>query len=244
MFYVKGKQSFKCPSPSELDKNYCGEQSLLSALSLEQPSGWKSSNGAVTDRSESRASVPSSLCLSMDIISPCRDFLFHNSNMQEPDNGHLTVPSQGKSSTPNMLVQKPRKTPSFDQSYSDLTASQISWDVSLIKAENSSPRFFVDSSAQEQTWSPKPQPHSVAEVSPWLWRLPNIWTKLIKQLTTEPPALTSTIKGEWNYRTLMYFNFYLINSNKRGIAFICKSQMFDIVTINLNKNKTFTTCRF
>lgn len=165
-FYVKGKQSFKCSSPSELDVNFFGEQSLLSALSLEQPSGWKSSNAAVTDQYESRASVLASLCLSTDIISPCREFLFHNSNMQVPDNSHLAVPSQGKSSTPNMLVQKPKKKTSFDQSYSDLTASQISWDVSLIKAENSSPRFFMDSSAQEQTWSPKPQPHPVAEVSP------------------------------------------------------------------------------
>lgn len=166
MFYLQGKASFECSSPSELDKKFFGEQSLLSASSVEQPSVRRSSHGPLADGSENRASVPASLCLSTDIISPCPEFLFHCSNVQETDTGHLTVPSQGKSSTPNMAAQKPPNPPSFDRSYSDLTASQISWDVSLIKAETSSPRFFMDSSAQEQTWSPKPQQHSVAEVSP------------------------------------------------------------------------------
>ncbi|XP_037831442.1 uncharacterized protein si:ch73-303b9.1 [Kryptolebias marmoratus] len=165
-YIFKGLKSFECSSPSELDKKFFGEQSLLSALSLEQLSISKSSNGTVADRSENRVSVLASLCLSADTISPCREFSFHSSNMQETDNCNLTVPSQGKFSTPNLLVQKPKTATSFDRSYGDLTASQISWDVSLIKAENNSPRFFMDSSAQEQMWSPKPQKHSLAEVSP------------------------------------------------------------------------------
>ena len=159
-------KSFDCSSPSEFDRKFFGEQSLLSALSLEQLSTSKASNDTVADGSDSRKSVLASLCLSSDTISPCQGFSLYSSNAQEPDGCSLSVPLQGKFSTPHILVQKPKSSACFDQSYSDLTASQISWDVSLIKPESNSPSFNMESSTREQTWSPKQQQQPSLEVSP------------------------------------------------------------------------------
>lgn len=167
-FYLLDMKSFECSSPSELDKKFFGEQSLLSALSLEQLSTSRVSNDTMAEGSDSRLSILASLCLSSDPSSPSQAFPMNNLNTQETDNCHLAVPSHRQSSTPHMLLQKPKKAACFDQSYSDLTAPQMSWDVSLIKAENGSIPC-MESSALESTWSPKPQStqHSPAEVSPW-----------------------------------------------------------------------------
>lgn len=160
-------RSFELSSPSELDRKFWGEQSLLSALSLEQLSISRVSNDTVADGSDSKLSVLASLCLSSDPISPSLASTMKNLNTQETDTCHLAVPLQGKSSTPHMLFQRQKKAACFDQSDSDLTASQMSWDVSLIKSENS-PKPGMESSALESTWSPKPPStqHSLAEVSP------------------------------------------------------------------------------
>lgn len=161
-------KSFECSSPWELDRKFFGEQSLLSALSLEQLSTSRASNNTGADGSEARLSILASLCLSSDPISPSQAFSMNSLNVQETDNCHLAVPLQGKSSTPHMLLQKQKTTACFDQSYSDLTASQMSWDVSLIKPESNSPKPCMESSTLEQTWSPKQQSTqpSRAEVSP------------------------------------------------------------------------------
>lgn len=163
-------KNFECSSPSELDRKFFGEHSLLSALSLEQLSTSNSVgtlNNTGADGFDGRPSILASLCLSSDAISPCGGFSPCGSNMQQVGNCNLAVPLQGKSSTPQVILKKPKNATSSDQSYSDLTASQISWDISLIKSESSSPRPFMESSTQEQTWSPKPkQQHLVPEASP------------------------------------------------------------------------------
>ncbi|KAK5873053.1 hypothetical protein PBY51_013698 [Eleginops maclovinus] len=150
-------KSFECPSPMELDRKFFGEQSLLSASSLELSTS-RVSNDTMADGSDPRLSILASLCMSSGSISPCQAL----NHAQETDNCYLAVPLQGKSSTPHL-----KQAAVFDQSYSDLTASRMSWDVSGIKSENNSPRPGMESSALEATWSPKIQTqHSGAEVSP------------------------------------------------------------------------------
>lgn len=228
-------KKFESSSLSELDKKFLGEQSLLSALSLELCLS-KSSNGTLADKSENGASP----CPSMDTFSPCQEFLFHISNVQETDNCHLTVPSQVKFSTP-MLLQRPKQATSFDQSYSDFTASQISWDVSLIKAENS-PKFFTDSRAQEPTLSPKPQQCSVAEVSPWSWLVRGqiYWTfrqnSTICSLPYMTPALSSTFKM-LKCECVWFFVFFALTNANKGESYFWHF----IVAIHVNKT---CTCSF
>lgn len=148
-------KSFEYSSPSELDRRISEDQSLPSALSLEQLSTSRASNEAEADGSDARLSVRASLCLSLDPISPSEAFTTSSFNIQDTDNCYLLVPSQGKFSTPQVFLQKQQKAACFDQSYSDLTATQISWDVSLIKSDGKSPKPCMESSALEQTWSPK-----------------------------------------------------------------------------------------
>lgn len=174
LFYLLDMKSFECSSPSELDRKFFGEHSLLSALSLEQLSTSRTSNDAEADGSDTRLSVLASLCLSSDPISPSQAFPMGSVNSQDTDNCYLAVPLQGKSSTPQILLQKQQKKAAcFDQLYSDVAASQMSWDVSLIKPESNSPKPYMESSGLEQTWSPKPPStqYSLAEVSPWRGRL-------------------------------------------------------------------------
>lgn len=159
--------SFECSSPSELDKKFFGEQSLLSALSLEQLSTSRASNDTAADGSDARLSILASLCKPSDPLSPSQVSSLNSLNPQETDSHHLVVPLQGMSSTPHILLPKQKST-CFDQSYSDFAASQISWDVSLIKSE--SPKPYMELSTQEPMWSPKLKQstqHSPAEVSPW-----------------------------------------------------------------------------
>lgn len=168
MFYLDWK-SFECSSPSELDRKFFGEQSLLSALSLEQLSTSRTSNDTLADGSDARLSILASLCLSSDPITSPPAFSTNSLNTQETENGQLTIPLQGKSSTPYIILQKRKQAACFDQSCPDLGASQMSWDVSLIKSENNSPKPCLESSALESTWSPKPESkkYSPAKVSPW-----------------------------------------------------------------------------
>lgn len=161
-------KSFESSSLSELDKRFFEEQSLLSALLLEQMSTSRLSNDAEADGSDAKLSIRNSLCLSLDTISPTPAFSTSGLNPQETDACYLSVPLQGKFSTPQVLLQKQKKSMCFDQLYSDLTATQMCWDVSLIKPEGNSPKPNLESSALEQLWSPKLQsvPQSQAEVSP------------------------------------------------------------------------------
>lgn len=159
--YLSDVESFDCSLPSEFDRKFLGDQSLLSALSLEQLSTSKILTETPFNGSDSRMSVLASLCLSADSISPSQGLSFDSINAQETGNRNLTVPLDVKFSTPHNLIQKPK-----NATCPDLTMSQVSWDVSLIKVDNSSPRFCMESSTQEQTWSPSLQKHSIAEVSP------------------------------------------------------------------------------
>lgn len=166
IIYSLDMKSFECSSPSELDRKFFGEHSLLSALSLEQLSTSRASNDTLADGSEARLSILASLCLSSDPLTSPQGLSVNSLSTQDTDNCHLAVPSQGKSSTPYMLLQK-KKVACFDQSCNDLGASQISWDLSLIKSENNSPKPNTESTL-EPTWSPKPEStkHLLAEVSP------------------------------------------------------------------------------
>lgn len=164
-------KSFEYSSPSELNKTFFGEQSLLSALSLEQMSTSRISNDVEADGSDAKLSlsIRNSLCLSWDPFSPTQAFSMSGLNPQDTDACYLSVPLQGKFSTPQVPLQKQEKTPCFDQIYSDLTTTQMCWDVSLIKPESNSPKPSVESNALEQLWSPKlqPVPQLLAEMSPW-----------------------------------------------------------------------------
>lgn len=158
-------KSFEYSSPSELDRSFFTEQSLLSALSLEQLSTSRASNA---DGSDATLSLQASLCLSLDPTSPSQALSFSIFNTQEVENCYLTVPLQGKFSTPEVYLQKQKKDACFEQMYSELNPTRMSWDVSLIKAESNSPKLCTESSAPELMWSPSRQPsrHSLAEVSP------------------------------------------------------------------------------
>lgn len=158
-------KSFECSSPSELDRKFLVENSLLSAvLSPEQLPTSRASNETVAEGSDPKLSTLSSLYLSSEAISPSLSFSYN----KEIDNYRLAVPLQGKSSTPHMFLQKQKKPACFDQSYSDLSASQMSWEVSLIRPDSNSPRSCMESSALEQAWSPNTPTtqHPLPEVSP------------------------------------------------------------------------------
>ncbi|XP_056886933.1 uncharacterized protein si:ch73-303b9.1 [Takifugu flavidus] len=154
-FNSKDMKSFEYSSPSELDKRFYEEQSLLSALSLDQISTSIISNDTEADGSDAKLSIRNSFCLSLDPFSPSQAFSTSGLNPQDTDTSCLSVPSQGKFSTPQVLLQKQKEAPCFDQLYSDLTATQMCWDVSLIKPESNSPKPSMESSAPEQLWSPK-----------------------------------------------------------------------------------------
>ncbi|KAL6111335.1 uncharacterized protein ACO6RY_08337 [Pungitius sinensis] len=165
-FVIRDMKSFEGSSLSELDRKFFGEQSLPSALSPEQLSTSRASIDAAAHCSDGRLCIPAALCLSADPISPSLGSSMHTVTPQGTD-GHLAVPLQGKSSTPQVHLRRQEKAAGFDRSYGDLTASQMSWDVSLIKSENS-PKPGLESSALEATWSPNPHSthHSIGDVSP------------------------------------------------------------------------------
>lgn len=135
-------------------------------MSLEQLSISRVSNDTIADVSDARLSILASLCLPPDPISPPQASLLNSLNPQDVDSCHLVVPLQGNSSTPHMLLHKQKQAACSDQSYNDLAASQMSWDVSLIKSE--SPKLYMESSIQQPIWSPKLQSTqcSLTEVSP------------------------------------------------------------------------------
>ncbi|KAK1901176.1 hypothetical protein KUDE01_004147 [Dissostichus eleginoides] len=147
---IKDMKSFECPSPLELDREFLGQQSGLSALSLDLSTS-RASNDTLADESYPRLSIPASLCLSSDPISPS----LASTNAQESDSCYLAVPLQGKSSTPYELLLKKKRLAVMDQSYSDLTLSRMSWDVSDITSENYSPRPIMESSVLHGVQNPK-----------------------------------------------------------------------------------------
>lgn len=162
-------KSFDYSSPSELNKTFFGEQSLLTALSLEQMSTSRTSNDTEADGLDAKLclSIRNSLCLSWDTISPTQVFSMSSLNPQDTDACYIAVPLMGKFSTPQVPLQKQNKTPCFDQLYSDLTTTQMCWDVSLIKPESNSPKPSMESNSLEQLCSPKVQsvPQSQGEMS-------------------------------------------------------------------------------
>uniref|UniRef100_A0AAV2M685 Uncharacterized protein n=1 Tax=Knipowitschia caucasica TaxID=637954 RepID=A0AAV2M685_KNICA len=129
---------------------------MLSALSLDQLSTSRASNEAVANSgSDSRLSllVSPSTSTSSEQFSPSQALLVSSINEPDIEGCYLTVPLQGKSSTPQFFPSNMKKIANCDQSYSILDASQISWDISLIKSE--SPKVAMELSASESTWSPK-----------------------------------------------------------------------------------------
>ncbi|XP_061146999.1 uncharacterized protein si:ch73-303b9.1 [Syngnathus typhle] len=144
--------SFDSYSPSELDRKFFGEQSLPSGLSLGQTSRSSVSSDCLVDGSDVKASEQTQASSPNDLSSQGSE--------------KCPLPFQGKSSTPYIFMQK-QKNVSFDQSYSDLTASRMFLDVSMINSTSNSPKLCTESSTLE-LWSPKllPETHSRSEVSP------------------------------------------------------------------------------
>lgn len=145
-------KSFEIPSPSEFDRKFFGEQSLLSALSVEQLSTSRTSNDEVCDGSDARLSILASLCPSVDTLSPLL-----TSTMNPMSFSLLAVSLQGKSSTPHLPLQNRKPCYSFDEFYSDVMASHISWDFSVVTPENNSPKTCMELSALKSVWSPNTQ---------------------------------------------------------------------------------------
>ncbi|KAJ8361290.1 hypothetical protein SKAU_G00178150 [Synaphobranchus kaupii] len=86
----------------------------------------------------------------------------------------LTVPMETRSSTPREgeHLKKHALASSLDLSCIDLTVSQPSWELSLIKHASDSPHCTQESSLlDEPTWSPKCQSAfpSLAEISSLIW---------------------------------------------------------------------------
>lgn len=155
-FSLVDMSSFDCSSPSELDRKFLGEQSLPSSLSLELSTS-RPLNETFADGYEAKLSFQASLHMSSEAISGSPAPSQSDLNAQQTNHGHLAIPLQGKSSTPYILPQKQKKAAFFDPSSSDLTAPQMSWDVSLITSESNSPKQYMELSAVELTRSPNPQ---------------------------------------------------------------------------------------
>ncbi|XP_061779463.1 uncharacterized protein [Nerophis lumbriciformis] len=130
----KDMDSFEVFSPSELDSKFFGDQLSTSRVSA--------------DGSDSKPYNVAFLCTSSDLASPTPGQCPNDSNVQAKKS-QLLVPPQCKSSTPYLLLQKQEKDAYFDQSYNDLTASQMSWDQSLIKPASNSPKLCMELSALE-----------------------------------------------------------------------------------------------
>ncbi|XP_024238179.1 uncharacterized protein si:ch73-303b9.1 [Oncorhynchus tshawytscha] len=160
--------SFQCPSPSELDKGFLDQSLSASALSLMgQSTSVRPPNRIVVEYYGSTQSLLASLCQSPNPVSPSQAMNLNSKEATQTPG--LTIPVESKSSTPaeQVLLQKPKLACPLDLSYIDLTASQVAWEVSLIKPETNSPKPILESSTLETTWSPKFQsaPPSLAEIS-------------------------------------------------------------------------------
>ncbi|XP_061731559.1 uncharacterized protein si:ch73-303b9.1 [Nerophis ophidion] len=131
----KDMDSFELFSMSELDSKFFLDQLSTSRVSA--------------DGSDSKPSNLAFLCTSSDLASPTPGQCPNDSNVQEVKKSQLLVPPQCKSSTPYFLFQKQEKNVYFEQSYNDLTASQMSWDQSLINPASNSPKLCMELSALE-----------------------------------------------------------------------------------------------
>lgn len=142
---LSDEKSFE--SLSELDRGFFTDQSLLST---------SRSSPAVASLLSLQAS-PSQLALSPSPLS-----IFHSPQTTDVD--YLCVPPlQGMFSTPEVFLQRHWKAPSFEQVLREQNASHMSWDVSLIKLEDNSPKVCVEPGVLKQTWSPLLQPLLPAE---------------------------------------------------------------------------------
>ena len=118
-------RSFDGSSPSELDRAFFWERNQPSTLSLDHLSGSGiSAEGLRTLTSPCQVHVS----------SPCHDEL--NALATRGPQSQTPVFLDGKVSTPNEMHQKPRVVVSFEQSLIDVSASQLPWDLSLIKTDS------------------------------------------------------------------------------------------------------------
>ncbi|CAL8238038.1 unnamed protein product [Boreogadus saida] len=145
-------RSFDGSSTSELDRAFFGERNQLSTLSYGHLSGSRMSNDMANASSAGRLHTPTSLC-QVYVSSPCHDDL--NASTRRVPKSQTPGFFDGKVSTPNQneMHQKPRVVVSFEQSLVDVSASQLPWDLSLIKTD-SGPHPYVESTTLESTLSP------------------------------------------------------------------------------------------
>ncbi|XP_012694005.1 uncharacterized protein si:ch73-303b9.1 [Clupea harengus] len=156
---------------SEMDKGFYLDQSLsISALSMETSAGpIRFPKGIVVEFSDTNNSNLESLTTSPRVLSPS---LVSRQSTPVPHTYTLKLPFTllGKSSTPTestLLLKKPILASSLDLSSMDLTTTQPSWEVSLIKPGSDSPKLALESSELEFIWSPRNQSGhpTVAEIS-------------------------------------------------------------------------------
>ena len=150
-------------SSSELDRAFFGERSQQSTLSFDHLSGSRMSNDTANASSAGRLYTSTSPC-QVHLQSPCHDEL--NALVPRPQ---TPVFLDGKVSTPNEMYQKPRVVvSSFEQSLIDVSASQLTWDLSLIKTD-SGPPHYVESTQLVSNMSPTLRSALVEIASPiWL----------------------------------------------------------------------------
>lgn len=133
-------------SLSELERGFFTDQSLLST----------STSSPAVESLLSLQTSPAQLALSPSPLS-----VFHS--LETVDVDYLCVPPpEGMFSTPEVFLQRDRKAAGLKQVLKEQDASHMSWDVSLIKLEDNSPKVCVEPGVLK-TWSPQLQTSLLAE---------------------------------------------------------------------------------
>ncbi|CAL8339997.1 unnamed protein product [Lota lota] len=105
------------------------------------------------------------------LSSPSHDELNVNSEATQGLRSPTAVFLDGKISTPYEMHQKHRVVVSFEQSLIDVSASQLQWNLSLIKPDTG-PHPYVESTTLESTLSPPlhSAPLSLVEIPSPIWQ--------------------------------------------------------------------------
>lgn len=143
LYSLSDEKSFE--SLSELDRGFFTDQSLLST-----------SSPAVESLLSPQTS-PSQLALPASPLS-----IFHSPETMEVDY-MCGPPMQGMFSTPQVFLQRHWKAPVLEQVLREHDTSHMSWDLSLIKLEDNSPKVSMEPGVLKQTCSPQLQLSLLAE---------------------------------------------------------------------------------
>lgn len=177
-FVYPDPRSFECSSPSELDRAF-DEWNQLPMVSLDQLSISRMSSDPVNRSSDGRLPSLTSLCQVSDLSSPSHSGLNVNSFVI-PVGLHLppVVFLDGKVSTPEGSSQQQKSQHSavlacFEHSLMEVSASQLQWDLSLIKADAGGGQAYMESTTLESTLSPQLHPAAplaMVEIPSPIWK--------------------------------------------------------------------------